>query len=179
MPVSRIFRNEEFGYRTITVERPKRISYVPSAKGIKILEDSKTSLQTAMAFQLRPMIAVGSRMLEQGGKYKTLVDFRAAAQAVGQELGHRLTDDDTSALANCFAHPDGEGDIMLNGKGKPVVNTALRDTENVPLSEDVDAYFKREGAATRARRLDRHRRRPRSATRFRSTGTSTSSKPAA
>ena len=29
-------------------------------------------------------------------------------------------------------------------KGKPQPDTALRDTENVPLAEDVEAYFKRE-----------------------------------
>jgi len=29
-------------------------------------------------------------------------------------------------------------------KGKPVADTSLRDTENVPLTEDVDAYFSRE-----------------------------------
>jgi len=29
-------------------------------------------------------------------------------------------------------------------KGKPQADSALRDTENVPLSESVDAYFKRE-----------------------------------
>ena len=29
-------------------------------------------------------------------------------------------------------------------KGKPVADSALRDTENVPLAEDIDAYFKRE-----------------------------------
>jgi len=66
-PISRIFRNEEFGYRTITVERPER-----DAKG-------KVVLST---------------------KGKT--------------------------------------------KGQPVPDAALRDTENVPLSEDVETYFKRE-----------------------------------
>ena len=29
-------------------------------------------------------------------------------------------------------------------KGKPQADAALRDTENVPLSEDVQAYFERE-----------------------------------
>lgn len=29
-------------------------------------------------------------------------------------------------------------------KGKPVPDSSLRDTENVPLSEDVAVYFKRE-----------------------------------
>lgn len=67
VPISRIFKNEEFGYRTITVERPQR-----DAKG---------------------NVVVGEK-----GK----------------------------------------------GKGKPVADADLRDTENVPLSESVEAYFKRE-----------------------------------
>jgi type I restriction enzyme M protein len=66
-PLSRIFRNEDFGYRTITVERPLR--------------------------------------------------DRAANVVLG-----------------------GKG----KKKGKPQPDASLRDTENVPLSEDVAAYFERE-----------------------------------
>ena len=66
-PLSRIFANEDFGYRTITVERP--------------LRDDK-----------------GKIVLGAKGKQK----------------------------------------------GKPQPDSALRDTENVPLSEEVEAYFKRE-----------------------------------
>jgi len=66
-PLSRIFANEAFGYRTITVERPLRD-------------------------------AAGKIMLGQKGKAK----------------GQKLTD------------------------------SALRDTESVPLAEDVEAYFRRE-----------------------------------
>ncbi|KWH08238.1 restriction endonuclease subunit M [Burkholderia territorii] len=67
VPISRIFRNEEFGYTTITVERPLR---------------------------------------------------------------------------------DEQGNVVLGvkgkQKGKPQADSALRDTENVPLSEDIGAYFARE-----------------------------------
>ncbi|ABB57090.1 type I restriction-modification system subunit M [Synechococcus elongatus] len=66
-PVSKIFRNEEFGYRTITVERPQRDE-------------------------------AGNVVLAQRGKTK----------------------------------------------GQPVADASLRDTENVPLTEDVDTYFQRE-----------------------------------
>jgi type I restriction enzyme M protein len=66
-PIARVFRNEDFGYRTITIERPQR---------------------------------------------------------------------------------DAQGNIVLGErgrqKGKPQPDSALRDTENVPLSEDVQAYFERE-----------------------------------
>ena len=38
---------------------------------------------------------------------------------------------------------DEDGKAILK-KGKPVADTSLRDTENVPLKEDIDAYFERE-----------------------------------
>ena len=36
-----------------------------------------------------------------------------------------------------------QGEVILK-KGKPVPDTALRDTENVPQKEDIEEYFKRE-----------------------------------
>jgi type I restriction enzyme M protein len=43
---------------------------------------------------------------------------------------------------------DAAGNVVLGskgkGKGKPVPDASLRDTENVPLSDDIAAYFKRE-----------------------------------
>ena len=66
-PISKIFRSEAFGYRTITVERPTRDE-------------------------------AGNVVVGQKGK----------------------------------------------AKGKPVADSSLRDTENVPLSEDVQTYFERE-----------------------------------
>ena len=38
---------------------------------------------------------------------------------------------------------DEDGNLILK-KGKPVADTSLRDTENVPLKEDINAYFERE-----------------------------------
>lgn len=38
---------------------------------------------------------------------------------------------------------DENGDIVKK-KGKPVADASLRDTENVPLTEDIDSYFERE-----------------------------------
>ena len=35
------------------------------------------------------------------------------------------------------------GDIITK-KGKPVADTKLRDTENVPMTDDIQAYFERE-----------------------------------
>ncbi len=38
---------------------------------------------------------------------------------------------------------DENGEIVLK-KGKPVADASLRDTENVPLTQDIDKYFERE-----------------------------------
>ena len=38
-------------------------------------------------------------------------------------------------------HENGE---PIMKKGKPVADASLRDTENVPLVEDIDRYFERE-----------------------------------
>jgi type I restriction enzyme M protein len=39
---------------------------------------------------------------------------------------------------------DEEAAICLDAKGRPEPDSELRDTENVPLSEDIQAYFERE-----------------------------------
>lgn len=38
---------------------------------------------------------------------------------------------------------DGDGQVVMK-RGKPVADASLRDTESVPLRQDVDAYFARE-----------------------------------
>ena len=49
----------------------------------------------------------------------------------------------SGTIEHIFVSIDPEADIVYKAK-KPVADTALRDTENVPLVEDIDTYFKRE-----------------------------------
>ncbi len=39
---------------------------------------------------------------------------------------------------------DEYGEIVRDKKGKSIADTSLRDTETVPLKDDIDEYFKRE-----------------------------------
>ncbi|MES2826690.1 MAG: class I SAM-dependent DNA methyltransferase [Bacteroidota bacterium] len=39
---------------------------------------------------------------------------------------------------------DAKGNVQLDKKGLPKADSSLRDTENIPLKDDIDAYFKRE-----------------------------------
>ena len=46
-------------------------------------------------------------------------------------------------FAKVFCKTDTDAPILLK-KGKPVPDSDLRDTENVPLKEDIQEYFERE-----------------------------------
>ena len=39
---------------------------------------------------------------------------------------------------------DDSGKIVKNKKGQPVADTGKRDTENISMTEDIDAYVERE-----------------------------------
>jgi type I restriction enzyme M protein len=48
------------------------------------------------------------------------------------------------ALIAGLSERDDTAPIVADAKGKPVPDTDARDTENVPLGEDIHAYFARE-----------------------------------
>ncbi|WP_286745939.1 type I restriction-modification system subunit M [Aquabacterium sp. UBA2148] len=97
-----------------------------------------------------------------GSKRKELSD--AHIERITQLFGRfeEATDDDGKPISRIFANEafgyhtitverplrDADGKVVVGEKGKqkgkPQPDSALRDTENVPLTEDVGAYFKRE-----------------------------------
>ncbi|MFA5662103.1 MAG: hypothetical protein WC923_07365, partial [Bacteroidales bacterium] len=48
------------------------------------------------------------------------------------------------AILEALSERDESADICTDSKGRPEPDTELRDTENVPLKEDIEAYFQRE-----------------------------------
>jgi type I restriction enzyme M protein len=48
------------------------------------------------------------------------------------------------AILDALSERDETAEIVLDSKGRPVADSELRDNENVPLSEKIDAYMQRE-----------------------------------
>ena len=48
------------------------------------------------------------------------------------------------AIWQALSERDETADVCTDSKGNPEPDPNLRDTENVPLKEDVQAYFERE-----------------------------------
>ena len=140
--VSKIFNTEDFGYRTITVEQPlrqvfsvgtDRIDQALAARQVAALDkDHRHDLRTAL------------ETLEQGRTWTNEADFM---KVLGPALGaHGVTLKPAvhKAVVAAFAESSPDGMIVKTTRGKIEPDPSLRDTENVPLTEDVDAYVKRE-----------------------------------
>ncbi|WP_336631619.1 MULTISPECIES: type I restriction-modification system subunit M [unclassified Microbacterium] len=139
---SKIFRNEDFLYRTITVERPlklnwhatpERIDTVFEAKAIQKLNETDAAALRAALDRLGTDTIWTNRAEFQ----KVLKD---AAEAEGLTLPAPLLKTVTTELGA----QDDTADTCTDAKGNPEPDASLRDTENVSWDEDVDSYVARE-----------------------------------
>ena len=160
--VSRVFVNEEFGYRKVTVERPLRLNFAATEERIARLKDERAfqnlakskrragpahdddiaaglARQAAIRAMLRSLAdqTAGEVMRDR----ETFVEVLRGAEAAA---GLKLTAPERKAVLSALGERDPEAEVCLDSKGNPEPDSELRDTETVPLSEDVDAYIARE-----------------------------------
>ena len=70
--------------------------------------------------------------------------FRAALQDGCRTVGLRLLAGERNAVLSALSERDPEAAVCRNRRGEPEPDPDLRDTETVPLREDVDDYMARE-----------------------------------
>jgi type I restriction enzyme M protein len=134
--VSKTFRTQAFGYRTITVERPLRLNW------------ALTTERLEAALTTKPLAGVAERLAQVDPvETPATTDASAFTKTVKKALGEAgvdLTAPQLKALIAGLSERDDTAPIVADAKGKPVPDTDARDTENVPLGEDIHAYFARE-----------------------------------
>jgi len=160
--VSKIFNNADFGFHKITVGRPLRLNLPAGAERIQRLEN-ETAFKN-LADSKKKNEAVRLREIEAGKKRKEEIRglLRAFAQAHGEtlckdrkaflldlreidrKLGVRLSAAELKAVLNALGERDETAEICRDKQGNPEPDPELRDTENVPLKESIEAYFQRE-----------------------------------
>ena len=159
--VSKVFDNEDFGYHKITVERPLRLSFHATPERLARLEDetafrnlaSSTKKDEAARLldiaagelrqqQIRELLAeFAKRHPEQINDRKV---FLGTLKPVDRELNVRLSAPELKAVVNALGERDEKAEICRNRDGDAEPDAELRDTENVPLKESIQAYFERE-----------------------------------
>lgn len=139
---SKIFRNEAFLYRTITVERPLKLNWQATPERLDAVFEAKPvqKLSDPDASALRATLdRLGSERIwtSRPAFHKALKDV---AKAEGLALPAALLKTVTLALGQ----QDDSADPCTDAKGNPEPDASLRDNENVPWDEDVDVYVSRE-----------------------------------
>ena len=144
VPVSRIFRNEDFGYRTITVERPLRLRYRVTSRVVEMMARAMHDLMHNLVGDPTSRAALALMLQDENRWYSSAEEFMAAIEVQNKNLKRPLKKGDFKFFLNACGEKDETAAPATNVKGNLLPDSSLRDTENVPLSEDVDAYFARE-----------------------------------
>jgi type I restriction enzyme M protein len=143
-PISRIFANEAFGYHTITVERPLRMRYRVTPRVLKAYENSIMSLQANLVGDPKAKFLVALLLSENEEGWTSPDDFMVALKDASSKLKNPLSIGELKSFLNSCGERDEACAPARDAKGRLLPDSSLRDTENVPLSEDVGEYFKRE-----------------------------------
>ncbi len=146
----KIFPTEHFGYRQITIDRPLRLNFQVSPERIEALKlesqftkltESKNAKKIEEGQALQQSILVTLTTFDS-----TLYKNRDAFMKVFDEKfkAIKLSVPLKKAILNALSEQDETADICTDSKGNPEADSNLRDTENVPLGEDIYKYFDRE-----------------------------------
>ena len=156
----RIFANEDFGYRRITVERPLRLSFAATPERLAALE-ADAAFQALAASKKRKdkkaaeaEIAAGRKRqqailqtlapLAAKGLVKNREAFADKVKAAFKRAGHEVPASLLGKILMALAERNESADVCIDAKGNVEPDPGLRDYENVPLKEDVAAYMARE-----------------------------------
>jgi type I restriction enzyme M protein len=169
---SKILPNEAFGYRKITVERPLRLRWEISADTVDALKTSKVyaKLSENGWSDVKPKRAEEAfeRLTAKlmGRTFDRIDDLGTAlARAALESRCEMDLDSDphdarkgTGAFAKAFEVPpatarqilatfavrDPDAPVIIDSKGQLEPDPELRDTENVPLTEEIEGFVARE-----------------------------------
>ncbi len=146
--VSCIFENREFGFLKVTVERPLRMNFETTAERIARL-DGQTAFANLATSKKRKDEDAAAKEIEEGRKLQDAIRaMLAKLEGKGRYMDREMFEADLDSAArqagNNIARPIkraifaamGERDLnaeICRDKGRPVPDSELRDTENIPL----------------------------------------------
>ena len=160
--VSKVFDNEDFGYHKITVERPLRLNFQATPERMARLEEQSAFKKLAESKKKNQItrqeeIEAGKQrqqairdllhaFAEEHGEelFRNREAFLNALKAQDRARGVRLSAPELKAILAALSERDETAEICRDRSGNPEPDPELRDTETVPLKEEIDAYFQRE-----------------------------------
>jgi len=155
--VSKVFATTHFGFRKITVERPLRLNFQATPVRIQRLEEERAFQALA---QSKKKGAAGAKEQADGRAqqdalrgllatlpttlYKDRDAFQKVVESAAKRAGLKLAAPVVKAILAALSERDDTAAECRDKDGNLEPDPELRDTESVPLSESVDAFFGRE-----------------------------------
>ena len=157
--VSRIFSTSDFGFRKVTVERALRLNFQASAERIARVKEAR-AFQALAKSRKRGQAGVeeetqGRRLQEQlidllnslpDTKVRDRSDFEQILDRAADTARFKMSAPVRRAVLTALSEHDETAAICRKRDGSPEPDPDLRDTERVPLTEDVNTFFAREVA---------------------------------
>ena len=132
---SKIFPTTEFGVTRVTVERPLRLRY-------QMTQERKSGYLNSFPHLLDDIQAIDKELGREPLTDWNKVNKRI--KAIIKKNNSRWKVNEKKAFVDLFTDTDPAAEPVRKNKTTFEADPKLRDYENVPLGEDVDAYFARE-----------------------------------
>jgi len=155
---SKIFDNEEFGYTKVIVERPLQLNYQVTEERLENLYSVKAFAKLAESKKKDPELRLkeeeeGKKKQEQiisalrtiGDKlYKNWDEFEKKVKEALKEFDLSPNFIKNKNIILALSEHDDTADYVLDKKGNKLPDPNLRDSEKIPLKQDIEEYFERE-----------------------------------
>jgi type I restriction enzyme M protein len=140
-PVSKVYPNEFFGYRKVTVDRPLKLNFQASDERVMRLSDEKAFAKLDEDEQQAILSAVRTIGDEL---YTDRPSFLAKLDAAAKSAGLKLSAPVKKAILSALSERDAEAEVCRGKKGEAEHDGDLRDTERIPLNVPIEAYMEKE-----------------------------------
>ena len=154
---SKIFDNEDFGYRKVTIERPLKLSFVVNEEAIENVKNTTQFINLAVSKKkdlevkekiegrekqekLIKLLESFDNTLEYMDRDKFIKDLKAKSKEFDIALPAGLI----KAIVNAIGVRNEDAVVCKDSKGNIESDTSLKDTESIALKEDVYEYFEKE-----------------------------------
>lgn len=137
--ISRIVDYKEFGYRAVTVQQPLRLKFSVTREKIALMMDDKSLAKFSDSDRKKLQDALSS-LIGKDADLSSINTLIHTLKAESVKIGKPIR----QALLSTFGEHNPDGDICRDAKGNLVYDSDAKQTENIPLTEDIDSYMKRE-----------------------------------
>lgn len=136
---TKIFDNEDFGYRRITIERPLRLNFRTSSDRLENLDVQSAFSKLSEDEQGQIKAAISDISADK--LYNNREEFEKALKKTFKQKSLTIKPPVLKAILSALAERDENADICFDAKGNKEADAELRDFENVPLKQDIFDYF--------------------------------------